>query len=136
MGSRQVRIALPHTYVKSTKHATSWMSTRTRGEANTLLGAPFAPCRDESLNPDPCPHAMPASAGTVIVPAFNMADEGDSTQASLSAVIGKVYGIKTGFQGMLKGFLASMNMVQIAEVSCSPELSPFSTLGLLVDIGK
>jgi hypothetical protein len=103
------------------------MATRTRSEANALLGAPFAPCRDESLNPDPCPQAMPASAGTVIVPAFNMADDGDSTQASLSAVIGKVYGIKTGFQGMLKGFLASMNMVQIAEVrrSLLPLTSPF-----------
>jgi hypothetical protein len=97
--------------------AAKWMSTKTRNEANALLGAPFVPCRDESLNPDPCPHAMPASAGTVIVPAFNMADEGDSTQASLSAVIGRVYGIKTGFQGMLKGFLASMNMAQMTEVS-------------------
>ena len=93
------------------------MATKTRSEANALIGAPILPCRDESLNPDPCPEALPASAGAVIVPAFNMIDEGDSTQQSLAQVISKVYGIKVGFHGMFKGFLASMRMTDVAEVS-------------------
>ena len=114
----------------------SWMSTKSRSEANALIGAPLPPSRDESATPQIVPGVIPASAGSVVVPTFNTVDEGDSTQATLSATIGRVYGIKVGFQGVFKGFLASMKMAEIAEVGVLLLLlSSFRSIGLLVDNG-
>jgi hypothetical protein len=93
------------------------MSARSRSEANALIGAPLPPSRDGSATSQVVPGIIPASVGSILVPVFNMVDEGDSTQATLSATIGRVYGIKVGFQGPFKGFLAGMKMTEVAEVS-------------------
>jgi hypothetical protein len=100
------------------------MSTRSRSEANALIGAPLPPSGDESATPQIVPGIIPASVDSVLVPTFNVVDEGDSTQATLSATIGRVYGIKVGFQGMFKGFLAGMKMEEVAEVGVLLFLSP------------
>jgi hypothetical protein len=100
------------------------MSTRSRSEANALVGAPLPPSHDQLATPQFAPNIIPASVGSVLVPVFNMVDEGHSTQASLSATIGRVYGIKVGFQGVFKGFLAGMKMADVAEVCGVSFLSP------------
>lgn len=64
------------------------------------------------------PNAILASAGSVLVPVFNAVDESDATQRSLVEVIGRVFGVKVGFQGLLKAFLAGLKLEQVTEV-CS-----------------
>jgi hypothetical protein len=98
------------------------MSTRSRSEANGLIGASIPPSQDESAIPQLVPNVIPASAGSVLVPVLNMVDEADSTQASLGAVIGQVFGIRVGFQGAFKGFLAGMKIAEVAEVRAIPFL--------------
>ncbi|KIM22633.1 hypothetical protein M408DRAFT_282148 [Serendipita vermifera MAFF 305830] len=85
--------------------AAEWISTMSREEANAIAGAPFPPSYDDSVTSENCPDAILASAGSVTIPCFNAVDETNATQASLSAVISRMFGIEIGFLGSSAGAL-------------------------------
>jgi hypothetical protein len=62
-----------------------------------------------------------------------MVDEGDSTQATLGAMIERVYGVKVVFQGGSRELLAGTKLEEIAEVSVLSFLSPRCYLVVLSD---
>lgn len=77
--------------------AAEWVSTKSRREADAIAGVSIPPSYDDSVTSVNCPDVILPSSGSVVVPAFNMVDEGKTTQATLSDAIGRVFGIKTGF---------------------------------------
>lgn len=92
------------------------MSTKTRNEANTLAGVPIPPSGDPSVTKENAPDVLLPSSGSVTVPLFNMVDESDATQRSLSEVVGRVFGVKVKFQGLIKGLFAGMKLKEVTEV--------------------
>lgn len=82
-----------------TWRAAEWISTMTRKEADALAGASIPPSYDDSVTSQICPEAILASAGSVVIPTFNMVDECDATQATLSGTISRVFGVEIGFLG-------------------------------------
>jgi nucleoside-diphosphate-sugar epimerase len=60
---------------------------------------------------------------------YNLADESDSNQGSISDILGELFGIKTGFMGTLKSKLAtSIAMKAVAETANDKHLQPWSQL--------
>ncbi len=106
-----------HDFAGAVWAAAEWMSTKTREEADAIAGAALPPSNDPDVTLANAPNAIPASAGDVLVPAFNVVDEGDSTQGRLSAVIGKIYGIKVGFLAGDDALLEGMKLNEMAQVS-------------------
>ena len=96
-----------------------WISNKTRKEADALAGVPIPPSYDPSVTSDICPDAIPASVASVIIPAFNGVDEGDSTQASMAEVISRVFGIKVGFLDASTGIPSDMTLSEAIQVRFS-----------------
>jgi nucleoside-diphosphate-sugar epimerase len=60
---------------------------------------------------------------------FNLADEGDSNQGSISAIVAEMFGIKYDFMGNIKSKLAtSIAMKAVAETANDKHLQPWSQL--------
>lgn len=60
---------------------------------------------------------------------FNLADDGDSNQGSVSAIVAELFGIKYDFMGNLKSKLAtSIAMKAVAETANDKHLQPWSAL--------
>lgn len=95
--------------------AAEWMSTKTRAEANALAGVVLPPCDEPSIVSSNASNLVPPST-SVIAPTFNVVDDSDSTQGSMSAVIGKVYDIKVGFLEMSDSAYAGMKLSDMTQV--------------------
>ncbi|KIM22639.1 hypothetical protein M408DRAFT_282267 [Serendipita vermifera MAFF 305830] len=95
--------------------AAQWMSTKTRDEAEALAGAAIPPSYDPSVTSSIAPDAVPASAGPVFAPVFNLADEGDTTQGRLGAVLSGLYGVKVRFQALSDEVFSGMKLNEIVE---------------------
>lgn len=54
--------------------------------------------------------------GAVILPAFNVVDDSDSTQESISKVVGNVFGIKTGSHGDIVSTTEGLRLKDVLEV--------------------
>lgn len=59
---------------------------------------------------------------------FNLADKGDSNQETISAFIGEIYGIKTGYQGMVVNNYAKVNLGGVTEEVNDRHLQPWSDI--------
>lgn len=95
--------------------AAQWMSTKTRQEADASAGVPIPPSYDPSVTTSLSPDVLPASSGSVVVPVFNIVDEGDTTQGSLGAVLSRLYGINVEFQALSDERLSGMKLSEIVE---------------------
>jgi len=90
------------------------MASVGRSEANALAGVALQPTGDATVNS--VPDAVQKRAGAVIMPIFNVTDDSDTTQESLSQVIGSVFGIKTGFYGSIRSMISGLRMNDVLEV--------------------
>ena len=74
-----------------------------------------------------------AKAMGTAVPVFNVVDKGATTQGTMAEIIGKTFGIKTGFQGQLISTFARLNMDSVVEDVNDELLGPWADL--LADAG-
>lgn len=95
--------------------AAEWVSTKTRKEAEALAGAPLPPSYDPSITTSISPDIVPASAASVVVPVFNVVDEGDTTQGRLGAALGEVFGINVKFKELSDEVSLGMKLSEIVE---------------------
>ncbi|EPE06789.1 nad dependent epimerase dehydratase family protein [Ophiostoma piceae UAMH 11346] len=77
--------------------------------------------------------AWDAKAMGTAVPVFNVVDKGATTQGTMADIIGKTFGIKTGFQGQLISTFARLNMDSVVEDVNDELLGPWADL--LADAG-
>ncbi|KIM19738.1 hypothetical protein M408DRAFT_83116, partial [Serendipita vermifera MAFF 305830] len=108
--------------------AAEWISTLSRKEADAIAGSPIPPSYDPSVTPENCPDALPASMGPVIIPTFNLADEGDATQAKLSAVISRVFGINATFLESSEGLFDGKTLGEIIEEATEVHLNAWNEI--------
>ncbi|KAH3745561.1 NAD-dependent epimerase/dehydratase family protein [Pelomyxa schiedti] len=59
---------------------------------------------------------------------YNLCDKNDTTQGKFNAVLGPIFGIKTGFIGSIKSNLAKMNFKSVTEDVNDKHLKPWSEL--------
>jgi len=60
---------------------------------------------------------------------YNLADENDTTQGSVSSLLEQIYGIKTGFKGYLQSKAATgIAMKAVAEIANDKHLKPWSDI--------
>jgi len=59
---------------------------------------------------------------------YNLADKADSTQGSIADLIGKMFGINTGFQGNLVSNLAKLNFSAVTEVANEKHMEPWTAM--------
>lgn len=59
---------------------------------------------------------------------YNLADKGDTTQDTISQFIGEIYGIKTGYQGMVVNNFAKVNLTGVTEEVNDKHLQPWSEI--------
>lgn len=69
-----------------------------------------------------------AKAMGTTVPVFNVVDKGATTQGTVADIIGKIFDIKTGFQGQLISTFARMNMDSVVEDVNDELLGPWADL--------
>lgn len=93
-----------------------WISGMSRKEADALAGAPLPPSNYDTVASANVPGVIPASAGSVIVPAFNVVDESNSTQASLCEVVARVFGVKVGFAESSGGLFDGKTLQEVTQV--------------------
>ncbi|EFW99514.1 NAD dependent epimerase dehydratase family protein [Grosmannia clavigera kw1407] len=74
-----------------------------------------------------------AKATGSTVPLFNVVDKGATTQGTMAVLIGKIFGIKTGFQGQIISTFARLNMDSVVEDVNDELLGPWADL--LTDAG-
>jgi len=59
---------------------------------------------------------------------FNLCDKNDSDQAKVNALLGTVFGIKTGFHGMIISNLARLNLSGVIEAANEKHMAPWDTI--------
>jgi hypothetical protein len=64
----------------------------------------------------------------VVGKVFNLADKGDTDQESVNAVLKKIFGIETGFQGTIISNLAKLHLADVTEEINEKHLQPWSDL--------
>lgn len=62
------------------------------------------------------------------VPTFNIVDNGATTQGTMAEIIGKVFGIETGFQGQLISTFARLNLESVVDDINDEILGPWADL--------
>ena len=60
--------------------------------------------------------------------AFNIADEGDTSQGTLATIFGSIFGIQTGFQGTLISSFARLNLDSVVDDVNEEILQPWADL--------
>lgn len=90
------------------------MASVGRAKANQLAGVAVNPTGHKSV--ESVPDAIQKSAGAVTLPVFNMVDDSDSTQESVTKVVGSVFGIKTGSHGNIMSSIQGLKMKSLVEV--------------------
>lgn len=95
--------------------AAEWISAKTRKEADELAGAPIPPSYDPSVTSSISPDIVPPSAGSVVVPVFNIVDEGDTTQGQIGTVLSEVFGINVRFQELSDEIFSGMKLNEIVQ---------------------
>lgn len=95
--------------------AAEWVSTKTRKEADALAGSPIPPSYDPFVTTSISPDVVLATSGSVVVPVFNMVDEGDTTQARIAEVLSETYGINVEFAELSDEVFSGMTMSDIVE---------------------
>lgn len=68
--------------------------------------------------------ARKADGGAV----FNLADKGDTDAGKVSAALGSIFGIETGFHGSVKSNLAAMKMDTVVDAANEEHLAPWLAL--------
>lgn len=96
-------------------NAAQWISDKTRGEAETLAGVLIPPSYDPSVTSSVAPNIIPSSAGSVVVPTFNIVDEGDTTQGRLGTILSRLYGINVRFLALSDEIFLGMKLSEIVE---------------------
>lgn len=61
-------------------------------------------------------------------PLFNIVDRGDTSQGTMSTLIGDIFKIETGFQGQLISTFAKMNIVSVVDDVNDETLGPWADL--------
>jgi hypothetical protein len=61
-------------------------------------------------------------------PIFNIVDRGDTSQGTMSTLIGDIFKIETGFQGQLISTFAKMNIVSVVDDVNDETLGPWADL--------
>ncbi|CCA73720.1 hypothetical protein PIIN_07675 [Serendipita indica DSM 11827] len=90
-----------------------WIADKDRATANALAGDILPPSGDKDV-PN-VPDAVPKSAGGILVPCFNITDDGDTTQETMNNAVGRLFGIKVGFHGTITNVISGMRMRDVAE---------------------
>lgn len=62
------------------------------------------------------------------IPTFNVVDEGQTSQGTMADIIGKLFGIETGFQGQLISTFARLNMDSVVDDVNDEALGPWAEL--------
>lgn len=62
------------------------------------------------------------------IPLFNIVDRGDTSQGTMSTLIGNIFKIETGFQGQLISTFAKMNIVSVVDDVNDETLGPWADL--------
>lgn len=93
--------------------AAEWIASIGRLKANELAGVALKPTGDKTV--ETVPDATHKSAGAVVVPVFNVVDDSDSTQESISRLVGNVFGIKTGSHGNIVSLIQGLRMRDVVE---------------------
>ena len=62
------------------------------------------------------------------IPIFNLVDEGQTSQGKMADIIGKIFGIETGFQGQLISTFARLNMDSVVDDVNDEVLGPWADL--------
>lgn len=92
-----------------------WAAERSRTRLDELIGVSILPTGDDIV--EVTERTVKKAQGGVIVPTFNLADEGDLDAEKLARVLGNVFGIKTGFRGgSVVSRLVGQNLESVFEV--------------------
>lgn len=67
---------------------------------------------------------------------FNLADANKTDQAKVSAIIGKIFGIKTGFHGAMLSQLAKVNFQGVVEQANENHMEPWGEITAAAGIGR
>jgi len=59
---------------------------------------------------------------------FNLADKNDSDQAKINTLLGSLFGIKTGFHGIIVSNLARLNLAGVIELANENHMAPWDTI--------
>jgi hypothetical protein len=62
------------------------------------------------------------------IPIFNLVDNGQTSQGTMADIIGKIFGIETGFQGQLISTFARLNMDSVVDDVNDEVLGPWADL--------
>jgi hypothetical protein len=62
------------------------------------------------------------------IPTFNIVDDGQTSQGTMADIIGKLFGIETGFQGQLISTFARLNMDSVVDDVNDEVLGPWAEL--------
>ena len=79
-----------------------------------------------------CATSSAVTAGST----FNVVDKGDTDQGKISAILGKVFGIKTGFHGKIVSNLARMRLGDAVDQANEKHLEPWHSLLAKRDVGS
>ena len=73
-------------------------------------------------------HVCTAKDGVPNNSIFNLVDKGDTTQGTMSAILGKLFGIKTDFYGKLISNFARLNLASVVEEANDKHMQPWTEL--------
>ena len=75
-----------------------------------------------------CSRTPPTQQSSMADRAFNVADDGDTKQETLSTIVSSIFGIRTGFQGSLISNFAKMNLDSVVDDVNDDVLQPWAEM--------